>query len=315
MHRSQTTPLLLRNINLEIRRKQLRKILVAVSGGADSICLLHLMSSVKNLGIVALHCNFHLRGEESNRDCEHVKSICKELGIALETIDFDVNSRRLSHPEESTEMACRNLRYDWFFDRLEELRADRIATGHNADDNIETFFLNMLRGSGTRGLKGMQEDNGKIWRPLIHTHRKDILDYLKDQNVHYINDSTNFESEYQRNFLRNEIIPLLKERWPGFDKALDKTIYNISEENKIIEESISDKIIKNKKFLPTSEILNYPAPELLIRRFITEAGPFTTTSYEILAAIKADKPHIRTWQLKAGKIYLRNHLLFKELFI
>lgn len=297
-------------------RRQLKelganKVIATVSGGADSVAML---SAVKASGaeIIAAHCNFHLRGEESLRDERHVKDLCSRLEVQLKTIDFDVEDYVSSHKGVSVEMACRNLRHDWFTFLLTDLNADRIVTGHNADDNIETLFLNLLRGSGTSGLRGMLPDTGKIWRPLLSFHRSEILEYLKEKDLPYVTDSTNLESDYRRNFLRNDIIPLLRSRWAGFDKALDRSISLLREENKIVTSCVNHSLPAFGEPLPSATILHFPDPELLIRRYIEPLGPFTTTASEVIAAINANKPDIKTWCLRKGTLRLQNHLLHLE---
>lgn len=287
----------------------IRKVLVALSGGPDSIAITYALKKIK-LDVIALHCNFHLRGEESNRDCDFVKRFCNSHSIPLKIIDFDVENYQKIHKGESIEMACRNLRYEWFDKELKESGYDRIVTGHNEEDNIETFFLNMLRGSGTRGLKGMTEDSGKIWRPLLSFNRNFILVYLLRNSLSYVIDSTNLKSDYRRNYLRNEIIPLLKKEWKGFEAAMYRTISNLQNENLVVEKYIEEQLGGNPLELEVDKIIVFPAPLLLIKRFIDKAGPFTTTPEEVLAAIKANKPHIRRWRLRNSELILRNGKLF-----
>ncbi|MDE6442871.1 MAG: tRNA lysidine(34) synthetase TilS, partial [Muribaculaceae bacterium] len=258
----------------------LSRVLVAVSGGADSIALLSALSS-SNVEIVAAHCNFHLRGEESDRDERHVASVCESLTIPLRKIDFDVPGFIAENKGFSLEMACRKLRYDWFFSLLDELKADRVATAHNADDNAETLFLNLLRGSGTAGLKGMMPDTGTIWRPLLSVTRREIEDYLSIKGIAFVTDSTNLESDYRRNFLRNEIIPLLRSRWEGFDKAMARSLSFMRSENSIVEKAVADALPHEGEPLPAETALSFPDPELLVRRFIQPLSPFTTTPSEI----------------------------------
>lgn len=303
------------NITASVRKEafqyNFQNILIALSGGADSIATAVVLKDA-GLNIKALHCNFHLRGEESNRDMNFVKQFCKKSGIPLEIKEFDINKFLTLHPGISIEMACRELRYEWFFKFLENSCYDRIATGHNADDNIETFFLNVLRGSGTRGLKGMVIDTGKIWRPLLSFHKEEIISFLESNQIEYIVDSSNLESDYRRNYLRNEIIPNLKKVWKGFDQALNRTIKNIKDENKVVENSLKDILNYYQCSLPVDKILKYPAPLLLIKRFIEPLGPYITTPDEILASIKARKPHARYWKLKKGTLILKNLILTKQ---
>lgn len=293
-----------------IKNVGISKIIVTISGGADSVALILSLSSVKDLEIIAAHCNFHLRGEESMRDQRFVENLCSSLGIKLFLKDFDVNAYLTKNPSLSVEMACRELRYDWFFKLMDSLGADRIATGHNADDNIETLFLNLLRGSGSSGLKGMLPDTGKIIRPLLSIHRKELEEYLLQKDQPFIVDSSNLSSDFRRNYLRNEIIPLLRERWPGLNKALDRSIELLRAENRVIEQAVADHLPQDGQPLLRVEALKFADPELLVRRYILPLKPFTTTASEIVAAMKADKPSIRRWSLPGGEIILRAGKLF-----
>lgn len=294
---------------MEARELGINKVLVALSGGADSVATAFALKQA-DIEIMALHCNFHLRGEESDRDMEFVSNFCLSHSIPLKTKDFDVEEFRKNHKGVSIEMACRDLRYRWFDEMLQETGYQRIATGHNADDNIETFLLNMLRGAGSRGLKGMSRDTGTIWRPLLEYHRNDILLYLNHYKLDFVTDSSNLESDYRRNFLRNKVIPLIKEEWKGFDKAMDHTIQNINAENLLVENILSSSLPKRMEPLSIDIILASPAPLLLIKRFIDPLGPYSSTPREILSAIKAQKPHIRRWQLRKGSVALRNRSLY-----
>ena len=299
-------------VKKEAKNLNIQKVLVALSGGADSIATAFILKNI-GLEIIALHCNFHLRGEESDRDTIFVKKFCNENHINIQTIDFNVEAYRAINKKMSIEMACRNLRHQWFADKLQQTGFDRIATGHNADDNIETFLLNMLRGSGTRGLKGMKIDNGTIWRPLLKLHKQEILHYLESNKLDFVVDSTNLQSDYRRNYLRNEIIPLLKQQWKGFETSMDKTINNIEAENALVEYMLKETLPLYSQPLSVKSIIDSPAPLLIIKRYIDPLGPYSSTPEEVLDAIKAKKPHIRKWRLKQGILYLRNGNLFVEM--
>lgn len=288
------------------------KAAVALSGGADSVTA---ALALKGAGIetTALHCNFHLRGEESDRDMKFVEDFCRTHDIALKIKEFDVKSHLSKTKGTSIEMACRDLRYSWFWKELKGGDFQRIVTGHNADDNIETFFLNLLRGSGTRGLKGMEEDNGRTWRPLLRFHRRDILAYLKEKGETYVTDSTNLEDDFRRNFLRNRVLPLMKEEWKGLEAAMDKSLANLTAENMIVEDAIRQVLPEEGSPLDVAVVLDFPAPLLLIKRFVDPLKPYVTTPEEILSAIKANKPQVRTWKLRRGIITLRNKKLSKHL--
>lgn len=204
-----------------------KPVIVAVSGGADSVALL---LALHRLGYecVAAHCNYHLRGEESNRDMRSVQALCARIGLDLYVRDMDVDRRRRD-TGESVEMACRALRYDWFADLLDRLRAQAIAVAHHREDNVETFFLNLVRGSGITGLAGMRWRNGYVVRPLLDLSRGDIEAFLADQGVDFVVDSTNARNDYARNRWRNVIIPMIEEQFPGSVSGIVESIRHLSE--------------------------------------------------------------------------------------
>ena len=253
-------------------------ILVAVSGGPDSVALLLAMKDA-GVELEAVHCNFHLRGEESNRDMKFVENLCNRLHIRLHIIDFDVEKEKSK--EESVEMACRRLRYARFRQLLKDRNCAYIALGHNADDNIETLLMNLLRGSGTTGLKAMKTVSGDLIRPLLSFSRQEIERYLKEKGQSYVTDHTNLESDYRRNFLRNDVIPLLESRWEGARKAISKSISFLQEENEIIENSIKENLCGAEDFLEWKKINQFPSPTTLIFRFIQPFGGSTEIAGEI----------------------------------
>lgn len=297
-----------KDIHAYSRSAEITNVGVALSGGSDSVCLLMALLEA-DVKVKALHCNFNLRGDESLRDRDFVINLCRKFSIELTVKEFDTHNYIKQNKNMSIEMACRKLRYDWFLKLWESGEIERIVLGHNADDNIETFFINMLRGSGTAGLKGMVYDNGYLWRPLLKFHKESILKFLEDRNLPYVTDSTNLDSDYRRNFLRNKVIPLIKEEWKGFEKAMDTTIDYIYGENKIVETRVAEILNNNISSLPISIIKKFEAPELLIRRFIEPLNPFTTTASEIMNAIRAEKPHAPVWELPGGTVTIRKHKL------
>ena len=183
-------------------------VLVALSGGADSVALLHLLHSL-NYRTTAAHCNVRLRGIESDRDEQFCRTLCLKLGIPLMVQSFDTTSYARQHGI-SIEMAARQLRYDWFEKQRTALQAQAIAVAHHRDDQAETLLLNLVRGSGLRGLTGMKPRNGSIVRPLLCTCRADILAYLADNQQDYITDSTNLQRDALRNIIRLDVVPLLQ---------------------------------------------------------------------------------------------------------
>lgn len=174
---------------------------------------------------VAAHCNFHLRGPESDRDEAFCRKLCDELGVRLLVRNLPVRELRLKG--ESVEMAARRLRYSWWEDLVEAGEAEIIAVGHHKEDNVETFMLNLLRGSGLRGLKGMLPVNGNIVRPLLDVSRKEIEDYLAAKGLGYVTDSTNLEAEYMRNKMRLNVLPSIERELPGACEGIDKSLRNL----------------------------------------------------------------------------------------
>ena len=182
--------------------------IVALSGGADSVALLCLLDAL-GMNISAAHCNFHLRGEESNRDEQFCVDLCQKMGIPLSRIHFDTQEYAQLH-KVSIEMAARDLRYRYFAQLAKDLEADGICVAHHRDDNVETLLLNLLRGSGIDGLAGIAPQNGNILRPLLCISRQDILQYLQERGQDYVTDSTNLEDDALRNKIRHHVIPLLQ---------------------------------------------------------------------------------------------------------
>ena len=217
-----------------------RPILIGLSGGADSVALLHVMH---NLGYkcIALHCNFHLRGEESERDHSFAHTFAQSLNVEFYDIHFDTEEFA-SKNNLSIEMACRQLRYDWFAQMIEQKGAQAIAVGHHQDDTIETFFINLLRGSGITGLSGIKYINGHVVRPFLDSSREQIEEYLKNQNIDFIVDSTNLEDIYLRNKVRLNLIPLLEEINPSAKKTILRSMDNLRQ-----VENIYNKAIKEEK--------------------------------------------------------------------
>ena len=213
-----------------------RPTIVALSGGADSVALLLLLVQ-EGFPVVAAHCNFHLRGEESDRDERFVRELCHSYDIPLHIRHFDTSA---SAKEEgiSIEMAARRLRYAFFEELRTTLGAEAIAVAHHRDDNNETLLLNLVRGTGLRGLSGMKWKNGHIVRPLLGVSRQEIVAFLKEKEQPYVTDSTNAETLYKRNKIRHELLPLLRELNPAIDEALSTTIEHLAEAELLYDERI-----------------------------------------------------------------------------
>ncbi len=212
--------------------------IVALSGGADSVALLRLLLDAGKpvSELVALHCNFHLRGEESDRDERFVCSLCSRLGVALHVRHFQTQDYAREQGI-SVEMAARELRYEWFGQMRQSLHCHFIAVAHHRDDQAETVLLNLLRGTGLRGLAGMRECNGHIVRPLLAYGKQEILDYLESIGQDYVTDSTNLERDALRNRIRLDVLPLLKDINP---KAVEHIVHTASIVASSLEAGLAD---------------------------------------------------------------------------
>ena len=203
--------------------------LVALSGGADSVALA-LMMLDEGLNVHALHCNFHLRGEESNRDEAFVTHFCHKHNIPLDVKHFDTISLAKEHGV-SLEMEARQLRYDWFRERALDLDVEAICVAHHMDDQAETLLLNLIRGTGLQGLSAMHPERTiqglKILRPLLNISKQEILSYLKSRGQDYVTDSTNLERDALRNKIRLDLMPMLKELNPSIASCLARTAENV----------------------------------------------------------------------------------------
>lgn len=208
-------------------------VIVALSGGADSVALL---SALNALGYecIAAHCNFHLRGAESMRDMRHAEKVARTLGVNIYIREFDVKAE-IKRTRESIEMACRRLRYDWFHTLLDRDYSQAVAVGHHREDNIETFFINLMRSTGLRGLTGMDYRRDYVVRPMLDTTRAEIETYLADRGLEYADDSSNATNDYVRNRFRNVILPLFREHFPQADNALADVMSHLRDEVKLIE--------------------------------------------------------------------------------
>lgn len=210
--------------------------LLAVSGGMDSMCMADLfLNEVGADSFAVAHCNFHLRGAESDGDEALVKAWADSNGVRMHRVDFDTETYARKHGV-SIEMAARDLRYSWFEQLCKEFGYDVVAVAHNANDNAETLMLNLLRGTGLNGLHGMAAVSGNIFRPLLEVTRKQIEGYVLARKVPYRHDSSNFESEYKRNRIRNEVFPVFETINPSFVRTLNREIGYFTEAGSIVED-------------------------------------------------------------------------------
>ncbi|MFQ3578882.1 MAG: tRNA lysidine(34) synthetase TilS, partial [Bacteroidales bacterium] len=218
------------------------KIIVAISGGSDSVCLAHTLLSLK-YSIVFAHCNFMLRGEESYKDEKFVEELAYKWNVPFYLKRFDTQTYSTEN-KISIEMAARELRYSWFADLKKEIGAHYIAVAHNKNDSIETFLLNLIRGTGINGLTGIKPMVKDIVRPLLFADKTMILEYCNDNGLTFCTDSTNAETKYTRNKIRNVLIPQMQEINPSIIQTLWETIDKMND-----YKDIKDKFLE--ELLPT----------------------------------------------------------------
>lgn len=248
------------------------KVLVALSGGADSVALLCVLHRA-GYSLEAAHCNFHLRGEESDRDERFVRGLCQRLGVCLHTVDFDTAGYAATH-HVSIEMAARALRYDWFEQLRQEVGAEVVAVAHHQDDSVETLLLNLIRGTGIAGLLGIRPRNGRIVRPLLCVSREEILHYLQAIGQDYVTDSTNLEDEFTRNKIRLHLLPLMQTVNPSVKKGLMETSNYLGDVfaiyNRYMEEAKAR--MMTEKGIRIAELLKEPAPEAFLFEVLHPLG-------------------------------------------
>ena len=234
------------------------RVIVGVSGGADSVVLLHILLSLGYDCVIA-HCNFHLRMEESNRDEEFVRKLSKSLHLPFYNIDFETTKYAKEH-HKSIEMAARDLRYEWFYQLVEKLDAQAIAVAHHADDSIETMLMNLVRGTGLRGLTGIAARNEKVIRPLLCCTREEIETYIIGHDLENITDSTNATLDYQRNKFRNIVLPLLEEINPSVRQTLYNSLERFEGTLAIYDQAIGN--IRDKVLISENDLVKLKIAEL-----------------------------------------------------
>jgi tRNA(Ile)-lysidine synthase len=214
------------------------KILLTVSGGVDSMVLMSLcVNSGYNVGVA--HCNFSLRGQESDEDEIMVQETARRYGIECYNKRFDTQGE-MERTGESMEMAARRLRYEWFYELCDKYNYTVIAIAHHIDDSIETFFINMLRGTGLRGLTGISNRIGRVVRPLMFATRKEILDYALHKHITFREDSSNRSTKYLRNKIRLGLIPRLKEINPRFAFMMNQNVARLTATQQFIDSAIDN---------------------------------------------------------------------------
>lgn len=306
---------MLNKVRLFIERFQLldvsKKYLVALSGGADSVCLLLML---KELGyhVEAVHCNFHLRGEESNRDESFVKQLCENQQVELHLIHFDTKAYAALH-KVSIEMAARELRYHYFEQLRKDIGCAGICVAHHEDDSVETILMNLLRGTGLRGLSGIKPRNGYVLRPLLCISRKDIEQWLREKGQTYVTDSTNLETDFLRNKLRLEVLPLLNQVTSGATENILKTAQHISEATTVYEKSMKEALARLliNDSISLDCLMKEPSPESVLYEWLSPLG-FSSVTIENISASLSDLHAGREWTSATHQLTVNRGQLMVE---
>ena len=254
--------------------------IVALSGGADSVALLLFLDEM-GYQVHAAHCNFHLRGAESDRDEAFCESLCLQKNIPFHRIHFDTLTYAETH-HVSVEMAARELRYGYFEQLRKDIGASGICVAHHRDDSVETVLLNLIRGTGLRGLTGIQPRRGYILRPLLCVSRQEIEQYLQAKGQSYVTDSTNLETEVQRNVVRLKVLPLLETINPAVANNIQRTAENLTEAQSVLDVAIEN--IRNAKILNYSELNPFGSREYILYEWAKQYGFNGTQVMDMLTA-------------------------------
>jgi tRNA(Ile)-lysidine synthase len=268
---------LLQNFTAHIKSQYLfqqkDKLLIAASGGADSTVLCELCKQA-GYDFAIAHCNFKLRGEESDRDENFVHQLAKKYRVEIFVNEFDTNAIS-KEQKTSIEETARKLRYDWFEELLKENDFDWLLTAHHADDNIETVVMNFFRGTGVKGMRGIFPKVKKVVRPLLFARRQEIEDYATQNAIVFVTDSTNAESDYTRNYFRNELIPAIEKMYPETASNVLRNISRFADVEVLYDESIH--AIKEKLVEKRGNEMHIPVLKL------AKEKPLHTVIYEIIA--------------------------------
>lgn len=264
-------------------------VVVGLSGGADSVALLGILVRL-GYPCVSLHCNFHLRGEESERDERFARDFADLLSVPFYKTDFDTNTYASEH-HVSIEMAARELRYAWFEEMRQRLGAQAIAVAHHRDDSVETILMNLVRGTGIRGMRGICPRNGAVVRPLLGVGRDDILCWLSEQGYSFVTDSTNLSDDYTRNFIRLNVIPLLEKINPSARDTVARSAEHLSATEEIylhVVEQAKREVMLPENRVSISALMRYPAPQTILYELLKPFGFTRLVTGDIFAALSKE---------------------------
>lgn len=282
-----------------------KKLLLAISGGIDSMVLLHLCSK-SGLDIRVAHCNFQLRGEESDMDEKFVRHECEKLGVLIFVNHFE--TKKFAEQQKlSIQVVARNLRYDWFNTLLINNDYDYILTAHHLDDSLETFLINFTRGSGIDGLTGIPQQNGPIVRPLLVFSKDEIEAFANENNIAWREDSSNATDKYARNKLRHDVVPVLKELNPSLLDSFKNTISSLKQAQTMVDDAsriVYRKVVTDINFqkrINLTELMQLPNYHAYLYQWLEAFGFTDWSSINDLVTAQSGK-----------QIHSKNHTVLKD---
>jgi tRNA(Ile)-lysidine synthase len=293
------------HIDINLPEMNNSKLLLAVSGGVDSMVMLQMLIKL-NYEVTVAHCNFKLRGDESDAETQFLEQYLQKHNIPYHIIFFDTEQYAIAN-KLSIQLAARKLRYDWFYNLLQTQDLDYIVTAHHLDDQVETFLINLTRGTGIDGLMGIPAKNNKILRPFLTTSRNEILDYALQNQIQWRDDSSNASTKYFRNKIRHEVVPVLKQLNSDFLDTFLSTLKHLEQFNLGAHDgfnALKAKIVTQKQnqfYIDLIELKQLYAPEAFLYQFLK---PFEFTAWnDIYNLIDA---------LSGKIIYSKNFVLLKN---
>lgn len=290
--------------------------MLALSGGLDSVVLAHLLSS-QGYQFALAHCNFNLRGKESDADENFCKKLAGSLAVEIFCKSFNTAQYAKEH-HTNIQLAARNLRYTWFEQIRQEENFDFVVTAHHANDSIETVLMNLLRGTGINGLKGIPEKNGPIRRPLLAFSREKILAYAQSNKISYREDQSNAEDKYDRNFIRHHVLPKLKELNPVLEETFLNNTKHFNEEagivNHYLEQRESDLILQTHDavFISKKKLKQEPFTATVLNYLLSGYGFNATQQENILQHLEQNSTPGKLFHSPSHRLTIdRNDLVIK----
>ncbi len=265
-----------KTLNSELAFLKSKKLLLATSGGIDSMVLAHIFRELQ-YDITLAHCNFNLRGKENDGDEAFIRAYAAKNNIPLFVTRFDTK-QYAEDAKLSIQVAARELRYRWFYELIDENGFDYLLTAHHLDDSLETFLINLTRGTGLEGLTGIPQQNGRIVRPLLSFARKEIEEYATSNNINWREDSSNASDKYLRNKLRHDVVPVLKSLNSSFTESFEQTLKNLQQTQSLAEDAavlIYKQVVtekENQKLINVTELLRLPNYKAYLYQWLYTLG-------------------------------------------